>query len=124
LASKHNDTIRTGKNWWQLRKMRLKILKQQNFLCAECTEDFIKDQLGSELHHIDGNPRNNKRSNLTVLCAKCHSAQHPNVGVFNIGMCQICDRIVRIKHDGLCSRCYFEHFSSYKSTQHLGIKKD
>jgi hypothetical protein len=26
----------------------------------------------AERHHIDGNPRNNRRSNVRPLCRKCH----------------------------------------------------
>jgi len=26
----------------------------------------------SERHHIDGNPRNNARENISILCRKCH----------------------------------------------------
>jgi 5-methylcytosine-specific restriction endonuclease McrA len=35
--------------------------------------DFYKAEITPEIHHKDGNPRNNKPSNLIVLCPNCHT---------------------------------------------------
>jgi hypothetical protein len=43
--------------------------------CEKCGYDIIDKKLGRgpfEIHHIDGNPKNNERENLQVLCANCH----------------------------------------------------
>lgn len=42
--------------------------------CEICGYDKIKKILG--IHHIDKNHNNNRRENLQVLCANCHSLQH------------------------------------------------
>ncbi len=39
--------------------------------CESCDYDKIKCAL--EVHHIDGNRKNNNLDNLIVLCANCHS---------------------------------------------------
>ena len=33
----------------------------------------------SELHHKDGNCRNNERSNLIILCHSCHKKEHTRI---------------------------------------------
>lgn len=49
---------------------KLIILTEQNFLCNECKNKF--DARSYEIHHIDGNSRNNVRENLDILCRNCH----------------------------------------------------
>jgi len=34
---------------------------------------WCRKQLAQEIHHIDGNPRNNKPDNLIALCGTCHN---------------------------------------------------
>jgi len=34
---------------------------------------WCRKQLVQEIHHIDGNPRNNKPDNLIALCGTCHN---------------------------------------------------
>ena len=41
---------------------------------GECLSCGSTDNL--ELHHIDGNPRNNDSSNWLVLCRDCHVREH------------------------------------------------
>ena len=41
--------------------------------CSSCKSKKNLDQ-----HHIDGNPKNNKLSNLTCLCRSCHKKVHLN----------------------------------------------
>jgi 5-methylcytosine-specific restriction endonuclease McrA len=41
--------------------------------CELCGLDFYKAGITPEIHHKDGNPRNNKPSNLIVLCPNCHT---------------------------------------------------
>lgn len=60
-------------------RMRLKKYLLEDQLipinCSECgLEGFWKDKpLTLELHHIDGNSKNNALSNLCLLCPNCHS---------------------------------------------------
>jgi hypothetical protein len=53
-----------------------KIMKSRGFKCQFCGREREKDLL--EIHHINGNPQDNKKTNLWVLCGpktrtKCHT---------------------------------------------------
>lgn len=55
--------------------------------CCKCGWNKINPYSGIvplELHHIDGNYRNNSESNLELLCPNCH-ALSPNYGSLNRG---------------------------------------
>jgi 5-methylcytosine-specific restriction endonuclease McrA len=54
------------KNYSELKRNRLKVLKDFNYKCIECAE-FTND-----VHHKDGSKTNHKPSNLIPLCRKCH----------------------------------------------------
>lgn len=56
--------------------LREYLLKKYNYECAECGWGIINEHTETiplEVHHIDGNPDNNKEENLVVLCPCCHS---------------------------------------------------
>jgi 5-methylcytosine-specific restriction endonuclease McrA len=36
----------------------------------------LRRRLSAQVHHIDGNPSHNDRSNLVCLCSGCHLAMH------------------------------------------------
>lgn len=51
-------------------------LKHYGRKCMSCgKEDEMPKMI--HVHHKDGNRNNNDMKNLKVLCAKCHSAEHP-----------------------------------------------
>jgi hypothetical protein len=57
-------------------KLRLRLLKEKFFLpvCSSCNTSLWKGKpIPLELHHIDGNNKNNVLSNLEILCPNCHS---------------------------------------------------
>jgi 5-methylcytosine-specific restriction endonuclease McrA len=55
-----------------------KVAKRQNYQCGSCKLYFqSKDHI--ELHHIDGNPKNNLYKNLMVVHRFCHQKE-PNHG--------------------------------------------
>jgi len=45
------------------------------YKCQICSVDCNELKGSLHLHHIDGNPANNKKLNLQVLCVDCHSKQ-------------------------------------------------
>lgn len=43
-------------------------------ICENCLNtNWLKNKIPLELHHKDGNPRNNKIKNLQILCPNCHA---------------------------------------------------
>lgn len=44
------------------------------YKCADCfNTTWLKSQIPLELHHIDGNNKNNNINNLQLLCPNCHA---------------------------------------------------
>lgn len=66
---------RTGKEEW--RQIRLKILERDDYTCQYCGFKCDKWQI---VHHIDGNPNNNRHSNLMVVCQMCNLIEHAGMG--------------------------------------------
>ena len=68
LSDKRNDNGRTlaldGKAW---RTLRAAVLREHP-LCALC-----RTAMASEVDHVDDDPANNDRANLSALCKPCHS---------------------------------------------------
>lgn len=56
------------KNWGII---KAKVLARDNYKCSKC--ETIKRVL---VHHIDGNRKHNKLSNLVTLCPSCHGETH------------------------------------------------
>ena len=53
-----------------------KVLLRSRGKCEICGFDFAKHDVKPHIHHKDGNPKNNKVSNLIVVCPNCHSKLH------------------------------------------------
>lgn len=55
------------------RKVRL--LEEASYQCSQCGYDKKRPDGQSilEIDHIDGNPENNSKNNLRVLCPNCHA---------------------------------------------------
>ena len=52
------------------------MLEKNNYQCSECgwgKLNAFTQKIPLEIHHIDGNYRNNEEENLKVLCPNCHS---------------------------------------------------
>lgn len=58
-----------GKAWATLRES---VLREQP-LCEICLTDDERPVMATDVHHIDGDPTNNRRGNLQSLCHACHS---------------------------------------------------
>ena len=56
--------------------IRRYLLEKADYKCEECGWDKINPVTGNsplEVHHKDGNYKNNKLENLQILCPNCHS---------------------------------------------------
>jgi 5-methylcytosine-specific restriction endonuclease McrA len=54
---------------------RTKALMRSKGKCEKCRK-HITGGVKPHIHHKDGDPTNNRLSNLKVLCPNCHSAAH------------------------------------------------
>ncbi len=61
-------------NSYRKKLLRRHIAKELGqYVCNECgLGEWRGKKLSLELDHIDGNPRNNNRTNLRLLCPNCH----------------------------------------------------
>jgi len=53
--------------------IKARLIKERKHKCEHCgLSKWLSQKIGLELHHIDGNNRNNVRENLQLLCPNCH----------------------------------------------------
>ena len=89
--------------------------------CERC------DKLATDRHHIDGNPFNNRRSNISFLCRKCHMKLDGRLAALieagamkppqSVKFCHICGTPANPLRHGKCGRCYDYHHRS-------GVERD
>jgi len=75
-----NKSIHAGKEYIPFENLRGKeqirkrLIKLIGYSCKHCgISDWNNKPLTLEIEHIDGNPKNNSKNNLTLLCPNCHS---------------------------------------------------
>ena len=73
-----NELIATF-NGQRINSYRKKLLRRHiakelgQYVCSQCgLGEWRGKKLSLELDHIDGNPKNNNRTNLRLLCPNCH----------------------------------------------------
>lgn len=71
------DNIKEDMSKEEWKKLRLEILKRDNYTCQYCGFRSEKWQI---VHHIDGNPNNNSYNNLEVACPMCNLIHHAGQG--------------------------------------------
>lgn len=77
--------------------------------CENCNNtEWMGDMIPLELHHIDGNHRNNKLENLQFLCPNCHAKTDNFRGKKNKKHhCKKCGApITSDSESGYCFKCY------------------
>lgn len=82
--------------------------------CEHCGERPAIDR-----HHIDDNTANNERSNIALLCRRCHMTAdgrlERNLAAGRPGpqpakSCVVCERLYKPMRRGHCARCYDQVF--------------
>ncbi|MGB9842561.1 MAG: HNH endonuclease [Candidatus Bathyarchaeales archaeon] len=58
------------------RSLRTELLLRSKGKCEYCGLDLHEEGVKPHFHHKDGDPKNNKASNLIVVCPNCHSKFH------------------------------------------------
>lgn len=74
LKGDWNGTTRSGKFLSKI--IRDYLLEKNSFACERCGWDKINpitNKSTLQIHHKDGNYKNNSKENLEVLCPNCHS---------------------------------------------------
>jgi len=56
---------------WRWRKLRRRILERDGYCCVKCDAPYPL-----EVDHINGDPENNRSTNLQTLCVPCHHDKH------------------------------------------------
>ena len=67
---------RCGKSYLLFTIYRNYLLEKHNYKCELCGWGEVNQYTGTiplEIHHKDGNYKNNSEENLQVLCPNCHS---------------------------------------------------
>lgn len=90
-VNQNEDKIRKQKQTWSdkstkaflngesihIQTIRKILLSKVNYTCEICkTSHWMGKEISLEVHHLDGNNKNNHQSNLQVLCLNCHAQTH------------------------------------------------
>ena len=66
-----------NKDWSQLKKLesfKRRLIQERGAVCESCSlSKWMSVPIAIEMHHIDGDRTNNKKTNLQLLCPNCHS---------------------------------------------------
>jgi len=55
-------------------QVRIRLLDKRGYTCEICKiNNWLEKKITLEIHHIDGNNKNNNLDNLQILCPNCHS---------------------------------------------------
>lgn len=69
-----DDQFRTGISWFQKNRRRL---RDEIRCCERCSLDLLNaGRYMWVIHHIDHDRTHNVRSNLQLLCKRCHQIEH------------------------------------------------
>ena len=67
-------TLKSIEDYSSRMARRKKLISIRGYKCEGCgVSDWLGHELLIEVHHIDGNNKNNQIDNLQLLCPNCHS---------------------------------------------------
>lgn len=98
-------------------KRRLIEEKLLEYKCEECgnTGEWNGKTLVLQLHHKDGDNRNNELSNLAFLCPNCHSQTENFAGKSKKkeqNHCKICNKEINKRYT-LCKECHIKYLKEH-----------
>jgi 5-methylcytosine-specific restriction endonuclease McrA len=72
--SAHRKTHKRTGSTPALKRQRLEVLARDQFTCTDCLrhESALPPGARLEVHHVDGDWRNDALSNLRLTCTDCH----------------------------------------------------
>ena len=93
--------------------LKCKLLKDSiiEYKCSICfIDEWLNKKITLQLHHIDGNNKNNNLSNLQLLCPNCHTqtdnyGSKNNQSVKSKNKCVSCNEEIS-KKATRCKKCY------------------
>ena len=91
-------------------RIRPHILKKYDHTCQFCGFRATSRQ---DVHHIDGNHRNNKEENLVVACRLCHLCHHLGfIGARDLGTLIICPDLTQAELNNLVRTLWVGKYSN------------
>lgn len=76
VRKKHISEILIENSGWSSHDIRLRLFKEgiKDKCCERCKNtEWEGEPIPLELHHINGNHRDNRLENLQILCPNCHA---------------------------------------------------
>ena len=104
------------KSYVRLSDLKWKLFSEglKEYKCEKCgCTSWNGKQISLQLHHVNGNPADNRLENLQILCPNCHSQTDnycgrnvPKNGKVKRYYCKNCLKEIEKTPSGLCDECY------------------
>lgn len=97
------------------------LLDGREYKCESCDiKSWLNQHIVLEIHHIDGNWKNNLSSNLKFLCPNCHSLTENYYKNKNIRLCE-CGNI-KTSRAKVCWQCFRKTIISNNPPEYIRKK--
>ena len=115
VVVKSLDEILTIDSYYQTSILKLRLIKEniKEYKCEKCgINQWNNEQIGLQLHHINGESTDNRIENLILLCPNCHSQTDNYCGKKNEGKkekryyCNHCGKRILKTVTGYCDECF------------------
>lgn len=115
IPVKSLNEILTIDSYYQSNNLKLRLIKEniKEYKCEKCgISEWNNEQIGLQLHHINGENTDNRIENLILLCPNCHSQTDNYCGKKNEGKkdkkfyCNNCGESILKTVTGYCNGCF------------------